>query len=378
MRFLIDATVLQYPYSGIAKATLGLYAACRELDPSTQVVLAHRTGLASTPRFPTVSIRVPLPLADGRWRKLALPVLAQTVAHDFLHFPWNGHIPRFLRKTAPVVSSLMDVLPLDIPHHFPRPRDEEAYRRWIQTDLDRADLVLTISEYSRKRILDEFRVRHDPCVIPLGVYLPDPSHQPQAAVAAPAGQPFFLFSGGFDPRKRVELAIAAVCDLWRDHGLRIPLLAAGTVQLYSDELTRVFREGTEMGAVKSVGYVSDAELRRLYVEATALIYPSRYEGFGLPPLEAMANGCPVVTCRETAIPEVCGEAALYLDPARERESLVEALALLASDPAQRGKLVELGRARAARFTWRSAAQIYLGALERLGAVRGGASAPALD
>jgi alpha-1,3-rhamnosyl/mannosyltransferase len=269
--------------------------------------------------------------------------------------------------------SLLDVLPLDIPGHFPQPREEQAYRRRIQSDIDRADLVLTISEYSRRRIVEEFRVRHDPCVIPLGVYLPEMPGRGALGASAPLERasgdtierPFFLFAGGFDPRKRVELAVSAVCDSWRLHGLRIPLLVAGTVRLYSRELERALQEGREMGAVKTIGYVSDAQLQGLYAQATAMIYPSRFEGFGLPPLEAMANGCPVITCRETSIPEVCGEAALYLDLAREKASLVEALVLLATNELRRQEMIAAGRERATRFAWRSAAEIYLGALARV-------------
>lgn len=374
MRFLLDGTVLQYPFSGIAKATLGLYAACKEVDPSTEVIVAHRAPLAALPTFPCVPVRVPIPTGDERWRQTAIPLVALSVGHDVIHFPWNGHVPRFLTRRAPVVATVNDVLPLDIPGYFPHPRDESAYRRRIQSDLDRADLVTTISNYSCKRIVEEFRVAEDPCVIHLGVSLSERPETPKPETPStghptrettPAvDQPFFLFSGGFDPRKRVELAIAAVCELWNLHQFRIPLVVVGEVRLYSPELKRQFLRGTHMGAVRALGYVSDASLRQLYSRAIAMIYPSRFEGFGLPPLEAMAEGCPVITCRATAIPEICGDAALYLDATNELDSLVETLNRLVSDETCRQALAQAGRLRARQFSWSTAAQTYLGAVHQ--------------
>jgi glycosyltransferase involved in cell wall biosynthesis len=114
------------------------------------------------------------------------------------------------------------------------------------------------------------------------------------------------------------------------------------------------------GAV-ALGRVSDAELRALYENALCLVFPSRYEGFGLPPIEAMTAGCPVVASRAGAVPEVCGDAALWFDPAAP-ESLAAALARLIDEPGLATALREAGRARAARFTWRAAAERLLEAV----------------
>lgn len=289
-----------------------------------------------------------------------MPALARMVGHDILHFPWNGHVPHLLPGRSPAVVTLHDVLPLEIPDYFPSARDERAYRGRIQSDLDRADVVLTTTEYSRRRISEEFRIRQEPQVILWGV-----NSQGTANETLPDRRPlqidapFFLFSGGFDPRKRVELAISAVCELWRLHDLRIPLVVVGEVRLYSEELKRTFDIGSRLGAVRALGYVSEGDLVELYSRALAMVYPSRFEGFGLPPLEAMACGCPVVTCRATSIPEVCGNAVLYLDPADERGSLVDALTRIATNPDARRTLVDLGLARARQFSWPAAARRYL-------------------
>lgn len=115
--------------------------------------------------------------------------------------------------------------------------------------------------------------------------------------------------------------------------------------------------------VKPLGRVSDAELRALYESALCLVFPSRYEGFGLPPVEAMWCGCPTVASRAGAVPEVCGDAALWFDAARP-ESLGDAIACLADDTSLREKMVAAGRDRTALFSWEQAAQRLLGFLPR--------------
>lgn len=127
----------------------------------------------------------------------------------------------------------------------------------------------------------------------------------------------------------------------------------------------VFRQdGAPPGEhVKPLGRVSDAELRALYEAALCLVFPSRYEGFGLPPVEAMWCGCPVIASRAGAVPEVCGDAALWFDAARP-ESLGAAISCLADDTSLREKMVAAGRDRTALFSWEQAAQRLLGFLPR--------------
>ncbi|MCU0889092.1 MAG: glycosyltransferase family 4 protein [Rubritepida sp.] len=123
---------------------------------------------------------------------------------------------------------------------------------------------------------------------------------------------------------------------------------------------KVFRtDGSATGGVTALGRVSDAELRALYEHAFCLVFPSRYEGFGLPPVEAMWCGCPVVAARAGAVPEVCGEAALWFD-AEDPATLATALAALAANPSRRAALAAAGRARAEHFSWEAAARRLLG------------------
>lgn len=125
----------------------------------------------------------------------------------------------------------------------------------------------------------------------------------------------------------------------------------------------VFRAGADAPGQepRALGRVTDGELRALYEGALTLLFPSRYEGFGLPPLEAMWCGCPVIAVRAGAVPEVCGEAALWFDPDAP-QALGEAIATLATDAPRRAALIAAGRARAAAFSWEAAARRLLGYL----------------
>jgi glycosyltransferase involved in cell wall biosynthesis len=115
--------------------------------------------------------------------------------------------------------------------------------------------------------------------------------------------------------------------------------------------------------VKHVGYVSDDELKSLYSSAACFIYPSLYEGFGLPPLEAMSNGCPVIVSRAGALPEVCGDAALYCDP-RNPQDIADKIKIMMSDTKLREELRAKGLLHSKRYTWEKCARETLSAIEK--------------
>ncbi|MGO4127700.1 glycosyltransferase family 4 protein [Inquilinus sp. YAF38] len=259
-------------------------------------------------------------------------------------------------NTGPVarrrqVVTIHDMSPVDHPEWF-TPRFAAWYKMIVTSVARRAARVLTVSQFSAGRIaelsgrpLDRIDVAY-------------PGVDPRFFDAAPgealarydlAGRPYVLIIGTLEPRKNLERAIEA----WR---LAQPKLGPDTVLAIGGGLSnqRIFKDaalGAEIPNVRLLGYVDDALLPGLYAGASAFLYPSVYEGFGLPPLEALAAGAPVVTSRDTVMAEIVGPAALLVDP-HDAGAIADGLVEVLRGPTA---AVEARRAagleRARGFTW---------------------------
>jgi glycosyltransferase involved in cell wall biosynthesis len=355
MQALVDATVLQLPETGVGKVALGLYGAARLLAPDLEPVALHRLPLATALPAGFRSWQIAPWLSARLWRQLVVPGATLRLRPQVIHFPWNGHVPR-LPPGPLTVTTVHDVLPLLIPDHFPTPDAEERYRARLQRDIDRTDLLLTDSEYSRESICKNFKVRTEPVVIYPGV-TPAETHEVRRT---PPDREYFIYVGGYHRRKGLEALVRIFLRLHAEGKLTSVLLLTGTPHYLSEQFSRLLEEG--QGVVRELGYLDDLSLRERLAQAKALVYPSKYEGFGLPPLEAMAAGCPVLTTRGTSLPEVCGDAAHYFDP-DDAQSFASALTLLERDADLRAHLRARGLARARDFTWAQAAGRFLASLE---------------
>ncbi len=292
MNIVLDATVFEEPITGIAKVTLFLYRHCLRLMPSLVVTGLHRRPLktAIDPAIRPAAAGTFLPKAA--WRKVVLPVMLFLRRDSLAHFPSNGDIPSLV-KNRTVITTLHDVLPLTIPDYFTSSGELEAYRRGKQADIFRSDLLITDSMFSKQEILKHFIVRKEPYVIYPGCTLE--IGRRELHLGAEWGDEFFLYVGGYDPRKGIEQLLTVFLDLHREKKLLSKLVLTGSPNYFSSRLKNLIQEGTQSGFVEEKGYVSDDILAGLYERAKALIYPSKYEGFGLPALEAMQLGCPVAT-----------------------------------------------------------------------------------
>lgn len=363
MNIALDASVLELPPTGIAKVTAGLSHACLAHDPGLTIGAFHRRPLrlAFQGRITTHPIGRWVP--HQYWRSLVLPRAVRNA--DVAWFPWNGNVPH-VKTTGIVASTIHDVLPLIIPGYFKAPGDEARYRARVQQDLDRSDVIFTDSIYSRQQIVTQFTTRHEPVVITFGPTMTPLA--PDAPGGEPGGTPFFVYVGGYDRRKGIEGLVRLFLALHSERRIASRLVLTGTPQYFSDEFRAVVQEGVARGVVEERGYVDEPTLARLFRDARALVYPSKYEGFGLPPLEAMTAGCPVITTRATSLPEVCGDAAVYVDPDDTR-TFADAIVSVETDAHLRERLRAAGVAQAATFTWEDAAETFLGALRNTLQVR---------
>jgi alpha-1,3-rhamnosyl/mannosyltransferase len=162
---------------------------------------------------------------------------------------------------------------------------------------------------------------------------------------------YLLFVSSLEPRKNIDLLIDALAGARTD----IPLVLAGW-HGWGDKawLQKIDAAGLK-GRIRLIGHVPDPDLAAVYTGATALVYPSFYEGFGLPILEAMACGCPVICSRAASMPEAGGDAALYIDPLNV-DSLVHAIEVLTPDTGLQQRLKRAGFARAEQFSWENTAR----------------------
>lgn len=215
--------------------------------------------------------------------------------------------------------------------------------------------ILTGSHFSKGRLQVAFKADGDKIsVIPIGcdhilAVEPEPDILARYALEP---QGYFLCVGSDTPNKNIGSALRAFENLGIDTHR---LVHAGARN------SRVFRESgvSASDGILRLGHVSDGELRSLYENALAFIFPSRYEGFGIPPVEAMALGCPVVSSRGGSLPEVLGDAALFVDP-DNLDQFSATLATLIADDAMRDRMVRAGKDRAAKFTWRAAVDRFDG------------------
>jgi len=179
-----------------------------------------------------------------------------------------------------------------------------------------------------------------------------------------APQNFWLAVGSLEPRKNYELLLDAHSQYWKKSRLKKPLRIAGGKGWKSDGVHKRIIEWQALGRCEYLEYVADSKLQELYQSAFGLVFPSHYEGFGLPLVEAMSLGCPVIAAKEASLPEVGQNGVLYLD-ALTPESLCNCMLAVEEDSSLRGELIEEGVNRAQRLTWQRSADLTIRFYERI-------------
>jgi glycosyltransferase involved in cell wall biosynthesis len=292
-----------------------------------------------------------------RWESAVLPRLLRAMdPHpDLHHATWNHGVPR--NAPIPSVLTIHDVIPWIHPELVPWPRPawlhRSLYRGAVRAGVRRAARVVADSEATLRDLLARVPEAAGKAeVVPVALprwFRADPGHAEAARQRWNEGRPYWLYVGGFDPRKGIPdllEAAAAVRSGAREAPLPEILLAGSPGPLAAEYDARARALGI---AARFPGYVADEDLPALFSGATLFLYPSRYEGFGIPLLFAMASGVPVVASEAGSIPEVLGDAGL-LYPAGDARALAERLQGAARDPAALRAAAVRGIARARDFS----------------------------
>jgi alpha-1,3-rhamnosyl/mannosyltransferase len=233
------------------------------------------------------------------------------------------------------------------------PIDRVKYlEKYLLKQLSKVDVIITISEFSKKEIVSLTEVNPDKVfVTPLGV---DPSFSPGGDRIKGLPDQYILYVGNLEPRKNLPTLLTAFQSLPRHLKERHSLVIAGAKGWLSNGLRKVLHSFENDNNSILTGYVPQSHLPDLYRGASLFVYPSFYEGFGLPVIEAMACGVPVVASNTTSLPEVVGDGGILVNPYHPDE-LKEAMLKLLEDPGSRKEMAEKGLERAKLFSWEKCA-----------------------
>lgn len=320
------------------------------------VAMPHGSGIYVRRLLEAFGDRVELwPLRRGwpgpevLWEQVGLPRALQVRGAALVHGP-DSFLP--LRRPCPGVLTVHDLAFLALPGDMPR-ATELKYRTLVPRCARSAERVIcpssfTASDVERRLGVPRERLRVIPEAPALAVGSLDP----------PPG-PYLLAAGDLRPKKNLGVLVQAFARLWRE-GLPHRLVVAGADFGVASDLHRL----AAASPVELVGFLGDDQLDALIRGADAIVVPGFYEGFGLVALDAMARGCPVVAAQAGALPETCGDAALYF-PADDAAELACVLRALLDSPGERERLSVMGRERAAAFSWDAAAAATWAVYEEL-------------
>jgi glycosyltransferase involved in cell wall biosynthesis len=361
LRIAIDAHAVGAKLGGNESYAINLIEALAQIDSANTYTIYVTTGEARDrfhQRWPNFKVRSTLPHTP--LIRIPLTLSAELRKHpvDVLHVQFTA--PPFC--PCPVVVSIHDLSFEHLPQTFNR-RSRTQLRLTVRHSARRAARILSLSEHTRRDIIETYGIEGERIeAIPLAApkhFAPVEDNRELQRVRHTYGidGDYILSVGSIQPRKNLARLVKAYASLRGEYSAdKLPkLVLAGKCAWLYDETLRALEEFGVKQAVVLTGYVPEADLPALYTGALCFVYPSYFEGFGLPPLEAMKCGAPVIVGNKTSLPEVVGDAALAVDPF-DIDAIAKAIKLLMNDSELRAELSVKGQKRAATFDWRETAR----------------------
>jgi glycosyltransferase involved in cell wall biosynthesis len=361
---LIDGRPVRYPLAGVGQYVFNLAVALAEQSADFKVlftggcanrdatVLAAAIGKEHSHFVPVGGHR---PLAAVlRYAPGLLPTRLIGGPFGIFHSTFFEGYPR-PKKGQELVSTIHDVIFLEHPELFPA-RNLAASRWALRRQVRDSALIICVSEFTRRQVLARTRAKLEQTrVVPLAASIDAMDPETAAALRRESGvtRSYALYVGNLEPRKDLPTLLRAwvTSSASRDFAL----ILAGAPAYLSSPTLRAIQQAAVHADIRSLGYVAGSLKAALFNGASAFIYPSFYEGFGIPVLEAMHHGLPVIACNSSSIPEVIGEAGLLVPP-RDPAAMSAAIDRVLGDVELRTELRAAGRARAAQFSWSRVAE----------------------
>ena len=360
IRVALDATAIGRGKTGNETYLRGLLEGWGEVRPEgivlTPIVSEPSYAKASENKLKGGDLAAKEILGTGFFRRhlVELPRARAELKADLYHGvywmrPW---------EKGAYVLTVHDISFAVHPEWF-RPGEAMFYTRMVRRAAERARKVITVSEFCRAEIMERWDLPADQV---------EATYEAARKVYRPAkkkvsGPPTLLFVSAIHPRKNLGRLIRVWERLRAGRFPDLRLRVVGPAGWLAGEDLGELKKAVAKGGAVWEGAKTEEELRQAYCESTMLVYPSLYEGFGLPPLEAMACGCPVACAKAGSLPEVCGGAAEYFDP-RSEEEMMAAVALILGSEERREGLRKAGIARAAEFSWERMAEETAGIYQR--------------
>ncbi|NNJ11447.1 glycosyltransferase family 4 protein [Chloroflexales bacterium ZM16-3] len=349
MRVVLDAHMLGAQEGGNETYVAGLIQGLTAITMPTDTTVTALHDPAYCPHASPTSVRY-IPMSrSGNIRRLLidLPRACHRTGADVLHVTYNA--PLLLANA--LVVSVHDVIYRRYPRYF-SPQVRLLLNTVLPLSMRRAQVILTISETSRRDIEHFYPfTRGRVVVVPIAAgSVATVTPNCEAALRYSAGHEFILAVGTIQPRKNITRLINAYIAARQRGKITARLIVVGKAAWQHSEIQQVANASLYRDDVMFTGYLDDATVAGLYQTCAAFVYPSLYEGFGLPVLEAMACGAPVITSQISSMPEVAGDAAIMIDPYRT-EQIVEAIEGVLSNRALQADLRARGQRQAALFTW---------------------------
>lgn len=359
---LTDAKVLLSPFTGIAKYT---YENAKRIKQSDKYNIyfnyIYPSKNLQENRYKKTKSKFTLNFLNknGFLKKYKRKLINAVNMFDYRTYDiyWQPNIiPNPYMKAKNIVSTVHDFSFLHYPESHPKERIEYFKKNFVK-QVSKSDYIITGSNYTKKEIVkyldfDPNKIR----VIYHGIdhdvykkYADNELRNTKKKFNLP--DDFLLFVGSIEPRKNLLTLLKAFNALEEEIKQKYPLFLVGASGWENED---IIQEINQSSNINYIGYIKDEELPHIYNLATVFIYPSLYEGFGIPPLEAFACATPTIVSNTTSMPEVCQDATLYIDPL-DVSDIKDKILLLLNSPNLQRELIEKGLLRAKKFTWEKSA-----------------------
>ncbi len=382
MKIAINALFFQHPATGSGQYMTHLLHALAEIDQHNDYVLLGPRPLAASVSTTFPYHVQPVPAFARKteniekivWEQFTAPLAAHQAGVDLLHIPYFA--PPLLPRTATVVT-IHDIIQWRVPGYLPN-RKIKAYMQLVARAIQHTTSIITVSEHAKQDIVAALKLPPERIHVIYEAagdeYQPvtDPATLATTRARYGLGERYIFYLGGMERRKNLLQLVRAFAQLVAQlDDPNLQLFISGNPNKFNGSFFPDPRPlAAELGITERIVYrfVEEEDKPSIYSGASLFVFPSLYEGFGLPPLEAMSCGAPVVCSNRTSLPEVVGEAALSVDPDNTHE-LAEAMQRILTDNTLRADLQARSLQRAGQFNWRKTAAETLAVYEEVLASR---------